>query len=267
MRCFFLTPDQKAITMARQKRVHNLHVVNEPKISIDNGNRAKSLKITLDHLNTISPMTENQKIFFNLFETEIDAILLHGVAGTGKTFIALYKALEQVLDRSSDFQKVIIVRSAVPSREIGHLPGDEKEKSEVYKLPYIDICDSLFNHIQPFTRLEEQKAVQFLITSFVRGITLDNSIVIVDECQNMTDMELNSIMTRVGTHSKIIFCGDFRQTDLYKRNDMSGLKKFIAIADTMPSFKVVEFGVDDIVRSKLVKEYIIARLNYEEKHC
>jgi phosphate starvation-inducible PhoH-like protein len=267
MCCFFLTPDQKATIMARQKRVHNLHVVNEPKISIDNGNRTKSLKITLDHLNTISPMTENQKIFFNLFESGIDAILLHGVAGTGKTFIALYKALEQVLDRSSDFQKVIIVRSAVPSREIGHLPGDEKEKSEVYKLPYIDICDSLFNHIQPFVRLEELKAVQFLITSFVRGITLDNSIVIVDECQNMTDMELNSIMTRVGTHSKIIFCGDFRQTDLYKRNDMSGLKKFIAIADAMPSFKVVEFGVDDIVRSKLVKEYIIARLNYEERHC
>ena len=255
--------------MARQKRVHNLHVVNEPKISIDNsiGNRTKSMKITLDHLNTISPMTEHQKTFFNLFQNDTNAILLHGVAGTGKTFIALYKALEQVLDRSSDFQKVIIVRSAVPSREIGHLPGDEKEKSEVYKLPYVDICDSLFNHIQPFTRLEEQKTVQFLITSFVRGITLDNSIVIVDECQNMTDMELNSIMTRIGKHSKIIFCGDFRQTDLYKRNDMSGLMKFMAIADAMPSFKVVEFDVDDIVRSKLVKEYIIARLNYEEKHC
>jgi phosphate starvation-inducible protein PhoH len=114
--------------------------------------------------------------------------------------------------------------------------------------------------------MQDQKTVHFLITSFVRGITLDNSVIIVDECQNMTDMELNSIMTRIGKNSKIIFCGDFRQTDLYKKNDMSGLQKFITIADMMPSFKTVEFSVNDIVRSKLVKEYIIARLEYEEKY-
>jgi phosphate starvation-inducible protein PhoH len=134
-------------------------------------------------------------------------------------------------------------------------------------MPYVEICEDLFNHIQPFARLQEQKMVHFLITSFVRGITLDNSIVVVDECQNMTDMELNSIMTRIGKNSKVIFCGDFRQTDLYKKNDMSGLQKFIAIADMMPSFKTVEFTVDDIVRSKLVKEYIIARLEYESRYA
>jgi phosphate starvation-inducible protein PhoH len=178
----------------------------------------------------------------------------------------MYKALEEVLDLENSFERVIVVRSAVPSRDIGHLPGDEKEKTEVYTLPYVEICDDLFNHIQPFLRMQEQKTVHFLITSFVRGITLDNSIIIVDECQNMTDMELNSIMTRIGKNSKIIFCGDFRQTDLNKKNDMSGLQKFIAIAELMPSFKTVEFSVNDIVRSKLVKEYILARLEYEEKH-
>jgi predicted ribonuclease YlaK len=194
-------------------------------------------------------------------------MLLHGVAGTGKTFIALYKALEEVLDKSNTYQQVVLVRSAVPSRDIGHLPGDEKEKTEVYTAPYIDICSRLFyNRPDAFQRLQEQKQINFLITSFVRGITLDDSIVIVDECQNMSDMELNSIMTRVGDGSKIIFCGDFRQTDLYKRGDMSGLNKFMAIADMMPSFRTIEFEIDDIVRSSIVKEYILARLEYESKH-
>jgi phosphate starvation-inducible PhoH-like protein len=146
------------------------------------------------------------------------------------------------------------------------LPGDEKEKTEVYTAPYVEICQDLFDRPDAYTRLVEQKAVQFMITSFVRGITLSNSIILVDECQNMTDMELNSIMTRVGQRSKIIFCGDFRQTDLYKKTDMSGLKKFMTIADMMPSFKTFEFGTGDIVRSSIVKEYILARLEYENKY-
>ena len=227
----------------------------------------QKLKVTIDDLSTFQPLTENQRKFFDLYKQGTECILLHGVAGTGKSFIALYKALEEVLDKSNRYQQVVVVRSAVPSREIGHLPGDEKEKTEVYQAPYIDICSRLFyNRHDAWQRLMEQKHVNFMITSFVRGITLDDSIVIVDECQNMTDMELNSIMTRVGDRSKIIFCGDFRQTDLYKKTDMSGLKKFMAIADAMPSFKTVEFEVDDIVRSAIVKEYILARMEYESKH-
>jgi phosphate starvation-inducible protein PhoH len=194
-------------------------------------------------------------------------MLLHGVAGTGKSFIALYKALEEVLDRNNPYQRVVLVRSAVPSREIGHLPGDEKEKTEVYQLPYVNICSDLFNRADAYQRLNEQGVIKFMITSFVRGITLDDSVIIVDEAQNMTDMELNSIITRVGERSKIIFCGDFRQTDLYKKTDMSGLKKFMVIADMMPSFRTIEFDVKDIVRSDIVKEYIIARLNYEETYA
>jgi len=193
-------------------------------------------------------------------------MLLHGVAGTGKSFIALYKALEEVMDKANYYKHVVIVRSAVPSREIGHLPGDEKEKTEVYKLPYIEICDSLFGRNDAFQRLEEQQVIKFMVTSFVRGITLDDSIILVDEVQNMTDMEINSIITRVGERSKIIFCGDFRQTDLYKKTDMSGLKKFMVIADMMPSLKTIEFDVNDIVRSNLVKEYILARLEYENRY-
>lgn len=247
------------------RRKNNLQVVlnSEPKVTIE---KSKLCKVKYEDLRNIQPKTQNQRLFFDLYNQQSTAMLLHGVAGTGKTFISMYKALEEVLDPTTDYERLVVVRSAVPSRDIGHLPGDEKEKTEVYTLPYVEICDDLFNHIQPFLRMQEQKTVHFLITSFVRGITLDNSVIIVDECQNMTDMELNSIMTRIGKNSKIIFCGDFRQTDLNKKNDMSGLQKFIAIADMMPSFKTVEFSVNDIVRSKLVKEYILARLEYEEKH-
>jgi len=247
------------------RRKNNLQVVtnSEPKVTIE---QSKLCKVKDEDRRNIQPQTQNQRLFFDLYNQQSTAMLLHGVAGTGKTFISMYKALEEVLDPTTDYERLVVVRSAVPSRDIGHLPGDEKEKTEVYTLPYVEICDDLFNHIQPFLRMQEQKTVHFLITSFVRGITLDNSVIIVDECQNMTDMELNSIMTRIGKNSKIIFCGDFRQTDLNKKNDMSGLQKFIAIAEMMPSFKTVEFSVNDIVRSKLVKEYILARLEYEEKH-
>lgn len=233
---------------------------NQPQLVVSH-----KLRIRLDDMKTIEPLTENQRGFFEAYN-DSKVMLLHGVAGTGKTYIALYHALEEVLEKSNPFNKIIIVRSAVPSREIGHLPGDEKEKTEVYTQPYISICEDLFDRSDAYQRLVEQKAVEFMITSFIRGITLDKAIIVVDECQNMTDMELNSIITRVGEDSKIIFCGDFRQTDLYKKTDVSGLKKFMVIADMMPSFKTFEFGVDDIVRSELVKEYIIARLKYETQY-
>jgi len=223
------------------------------------------LKIKQEDLKEITPLTINQNKFFDLYRNA-QILLLHGVAGSGKTYIALYKALEEVLNRTSTYKKVVVVRSAVPSREIGHLPGDEKEKAEVYQRPYEEICEDLFARKDAFSRLQEQNSINFMITSFVRGITLDDSIIIVDECQNMSDMELNSIITRVGNRSKIIFCGDFRQTDLYKKNDLSGLKKFMVILDMMPSARTIEFQVNDIVRSSLVKEYIIARMNYEENY-
>jgi phosphate starvation-inducible protein PhoH len=246
--------------MARTNNKIQNQSIQQPQLVLSN-----KLKIRLDDMITIKPLTGNQKGFFEGYDNS-QVMLLHGVAGTGKTYIALYHALEEVLDKSSCFNKVVIVRSAVPSRDIGHLPGDEKEKTEVYTEPYVEICADLFERPDAYQRLTEQKSLQFLITSFVRGITLNNSIIIVDECQNMTDMELNSIITRIGDRSKVIFCGDFRQTDLYKKTDMSGLKKFMTIADMMPSFRTFEFGVDDIVRSEIVKEYIIARMNYETQY-
>jgi phosphate starvation-inducible PhoH-like protein len=224
-----------------------------------------ALKIKLDHLKTFEPLTDNQRIFFDAYKRGDYFLALHGVAGTGKTFCALYKALEEVLDKNNPFKKVIIVRSAVQSREIGHLPGDVTEKMEIYQQPYVQIADTLFGRKDAYQRLSEQGYVEFISTSFIRGMSFDDAIIIVDEMQNMTFEEIDTVMTRVGYRSKIIWCGDYRQTDLNKKkNDVSGILKFFDVAYHMKAFTKIEFTVDDIVRSSLVKDYIIAKLKYED---
>lgn len=224
-----------------------------------------SLKLRIDDLKTFDPLTENQKKFFDAYKRQEYFIALHGVAGTGKTFIALYKAIEEVLDKGNPFNKIIIVRSAVPSREVGHLPGDLDEKTEIYRQPYQQICHTLFDRPDAYTRLEEQHHIKFISTSFIRGMSFDDAIIIVDEMQNLTYEEIDTVMTRVGYRSKIIWCGDYRQTDLNKRkNDMSGILKFFEIAKQMSAFTRIEFTPDDIVRSSLVKDYILAKLRYED---
>jgi phosphate starvation-inducible protein PhoH len=225
-----------------------------------------SLKVRIDDLKTFQPLTDNQRIFFDAYKRGDYFVALHGVAGTGKTFCAVYKALEEVLDKSNPFKKIIIVRSAVQSREIGHLPGDVTEKMEIYSQPYVQICHTLFDRKDAYQRLEEQGYIEFISTSFIRGMSFDDAIIIVDEMQNLTFEEIDTVMTRVGYRSKIIWCGDYRQTDLNKkRNDMSGILKFFDIADRMGAFTKVEFTPEDIVRSSLVKDYILAKLDYEDE--
>jgi phosphate starvation-inducible protein PhoH len=252
---FLPQPSEKVMT--RKKRIR---LFTEETSSYSKG------ALTNADLKNIYPLTHNQEIFFNLYRKGNTAMLLHGVAGTGKTYIAMYNAFQEILNDNTEVKKLVIVRSAVPSRDIGFLPGNEKDKVEVYSQPYQEICSDLFPRFgaKAYSKLKEQNFVNFMVTSYVRGLTLDDCIVIVDEVQNLNDMELNSIMTRVGQNTKIIFCGDFRQTDLNRKHDVSGLKKFIQIANHMQSFRQVEFNVDDIVRSQLVKEYIIARMQCED---
>jgi predicted ribonuclease YlaK len=226
---------------------------------------SNQLKLRLDNLRTFQPLTNNQKLFFEAYKQGDYFVALHGVAGTGKTFIALYKAIEEVLDKSNPFNKIIVVRSAVQGREIGHLPGDVGEKMEIYEQPYRQICHQLFDRKDAWDRLEEQGYIQFISTSFIRGMSFDNAIILVDEMQNLTYEEIDTVMTRVGHMSKIIWCGDYRQTDLNKRkNDVTGILKFFDIAQHMKAFTRIEFTVDDIVRSSLVKDYILAKLKYED---
>ena len=225
-----------------------------------------AVKFKLEDLRPVEPLTNNQVKFFKAYDQGDYFIALHGVAGTGKSFIALYKAIQEVLTKGNLYHKVIVVRSAVQSRDQGFLPGGLDEKMSEYEQPYIQIAHSLFGRKDAWNILKSMERVEFVSTSFIRGMTFDNAIIIVDEMQNCAYGELQTIVTRVGKNSKIIFCGDYRQTDLDKnKNDMSGIKKFLEISLLMPCHTRLEFGVDDIVRSSLVKDYIIAELEYEDK--
>jgi len=217
----------------------------------------QKLVIKLDDLRYIEPLTEKQHEVFGGWKKH-SVQVLYGSAGTGKTFIALFKSLLEVLGVARKYDKIVIIRSAVPSRDIGALPGDEQEKLAVYELPYIEICSSLFNRDDAYIRLKEQGKIKFAATSYIRGITFDNSIIIVDEMQNLNYQELYSIITRVGDSSKIVFCGDFKQTDLRD----SGLHKFLNVLKCVIGVAFYEFSVHDIVRSNIVKQFIIAEEKY-----
>lgn len=217
------------------------------------------LTISLADLKTITPLTQNQNKFFQLYDQGEIFVALQGVAGSGKTLIALYKAIQEVLSSNKLIKNVIVVRSAVNARPLGHLPGDLEEKLEVYEQPYKQICTTLFARSDAWDRLNEQGKIKFISSSFLRGLTFDNAVIIVDECQSLSWHELNSIITRVGDNSKIIFVGDLKQNDLIlSKNDVSGLGQFLRVARTLKDFKEIVFNVNDIVRSGLVKDWILA---------
>jgi phosphate starvation-inducible protein PhoH len=209
-----------------------------------------------------SPLTENQRKTYEAFE-DGQNLLLHGIAGTGKTFLSLYLSTREVLKSESPYKKVIIVRSAVPTRDMGFLPGNNAEKAKVYEAPYMAIATELFGRGDAYDVLKNKNMVEFISTSYVRGITLSDCIIIVDEVQNMTYHEIDSIITRVGENCRIIFSGDFRQTDFTREQEKSGLRDFIKIIKSMESFEFIEFEIQDIVRSRMVKEYIIAKDRHE----
>ena len=218
------------------------------------------------YLLDIEPITNNQKKLFDSY-SEDKHLVAYGTAGTGKTFISLYNALADVLDETTPYERIYLVRSLVSTREIGFLPGDHEDKADIYQIPYKNMVKYMFqmptdaDFEMLYGNLKAQETIKFWSTSFIRGTTLDNAIVIVDEFQNLNFHELDSIITRVGENSRIIFCGDASQTDLVKTNDRNGIHDFLNILRKMPSFDIIEFGIDDIVRSGLVKEYIIAKLD------
>ena len=237
--------------------------------SIGVGLTAKQMKrkkpINSDFLRDIEPLTDNQKVLFDAYDAGKN-VVAYGSAGTGKTFITLYNALCDVLDPTTPYEKIYLVRSLVATREIGFLPGDHEDKSSLYQIPYKNMVKYMFEMPSDadfqmlYGNLKAQDTIDFWSTSFIRGTTLDRAIIIVDEFQNLNYHELDSIMTRVGTDTKIMFCGDATQTDLIKQNERNGIHDFMRILRVMPSLNIIEFGVEDIVRSGLCKEYLLAKL-------
>ena len=225
----------------------------------------KNKEINHTNLVTVKSITENQKVVFDSWKKGKNQFLF-GAAGTGKTFISLYLALKDVLDLKKSYDKVVLVRSLIPTREIGFLPGDEEDKAALYQVPYQNMVQFMFEmqNEQQFNnlydRLKGQGTLFFLSTSFLRGLTFDNTIIIVDECQNLNFHELDTIITRVGQDSKIIFCGDFDQTDLVKQYERNGLHDFLRILEEMDEFNCTEFTIGDIVRSGFVRSYLINKI-------
>jgi phosphate starvation-inducible protein PhoH len=247
--------------MARRRRTND----QQNDVGLTTRQAKKKKALGNEYLLDIEPLTDNQRKLFDAY-AEGKHLVAYGCAGTGKTFITLYNALREVLDERTPYEKIYLVRSLVATREIGFLPGSYEDKSDIYQIPYKNMVKYMFQMPSDaefemlYGNLKSQETIKFWSTSFLRGTTLDNAIVIVDEFQNCTAHELDSIITRVGENSKIMFCGDASQSDLQKSNERNGIVDFMNILRKMPSIDIIEFGVDDIVRSGLVKEYIIAKL-------
>jgi predicted ribonuclease YlaK len=248
--------------MARKRRT------NTENQSIGAGLTSRQMKrrkpINSDFLLDIEPLTENQRNLFSSYD-EGKNLVAYGSSGTGKTFIVLYNALKDVLNPNTPYEKIYIIRSLVQTREIGFLPGGHEDKAELFEIPYKNMVKYMFqlpseeDFEMLYGNLKTQGTISFWSTSFLRGSTFDNCILIVDEFQNANFHELSSIITRVGENCKIMFCGDASQSDLVKINERNGIVDFMSILRIMPSFDITEFGIEDVVRSSLVKEFLIAK--------
>ena len=197
------------------------------------------------------PLTASQRYVFEAWQDEQD-VVMSGFSGTGKTFVAMYLALATGL-------KVYVVRSAVPTRDMGFMPGNDKEKASYYEGPYVDACRKLFGRGDAYEVLKQKGVIEFVTTSFLRGLTFDNCVVITDEMQNLNFHELDTVITRAGENCRLIFLGDYKQTDFERDREKEGLKRFLDILEKIDTFDIIEFGISDIVRSDRVRDYIIAK--------
>jgi predicted ribonuclease YlaK len=247
--------------MARRKRGNTDQPIG---VGLTSKQMKRKKPLGSEYLIDIDPLTDNQRKLFGSY-ADGKHIVAYGCAGTGKTFITLYNALQDVLDESTPYERIYLVRSLVATREIGFLPGSHDDKADIYQIPYKNMVKYMFQMPSDadfemlYGNLKSQETIKFWSTSFIRGTTLDNAIIIVDEFANLNGHELDSIITRVGENSRICFCGDATQSDLIKTSERNGIIDFMNIIRKMPSFDIIEFGIDDVCRSGLVKEYLIAK--------
>jgi len=217
-----------------------------------------SMYVKIEDLLQFDPLTANQEKTYKAWDDN-DNLVLVGSAGTGKTFTALYLALEDMLDSDTEWERIVIIRSMVPTRDMGFLPGTKQEKEDAFTAPYKSICNELLGDKSSYNKMITAKQIQFESTSFIRGVTYDNSIIVVDEMQNLNFHELDSVITRVGRNSKIIFCGDYKQSDFKHKEEKNGIINFIQILEQLKNFTVINFGWEDIVRSDFVRDYIMTK--------
>lgn len=221
----------------------------------------------LEDMMEIEGRTDAQDEVIRHYDTKGNRVVcMTGSAGTGKTFLGIALGLYDVLDNDTPYDKLIIIRSVVPTREIGYLPGNEDEKLEAYAAPYKGICSELFNQAGAWKKLTDSKMVSFESTSFIRGTTFNNAIVLVDEMQNLNFHELDSVITRIGKHTRLLLSGDYHQSD-FKNNssEKAGINKFLTIIESLNNSETVEFKWGDIVRSGLVRDYIMTKEHLSAK--
>lgn len=211
------------------------------------------------NLRRIHPKTAAQRLVVEAFDNDKN-LILHGCAGTGKTFLALYLALNAMLNGHGP-KPVVIIRSVVPVRDIGHMPGRLNEKISLYEATYQGIVSEICD--KSYELLKQNGYIDFTSTSYLRGMTYRDCTIIVDECQNMSEAEIHTVMTRVGEGCRVIFCGDFFQKDYMKES--SGINTLLKIASKMRSFEIIQFSKEDVVRSGFVREYLFSRLELEEQ--
>lgn len=246
---------------ATSRKDNRLQLVLNDSEAVRNGAQKRKTFSVLD-MHNIKPLTDNQEKVFELFDAIPDTgLLLEGFPGTGKTFLAIYIALTHILSKNSPFKKLVIIRSTVPSRDMGFLKGTEEEKIAAYERPYVQLFDSIFKYKKAYENLKELGIVEFESTAFLRGTTFDDTIVILDEAQNCEFQEADTVATRIGTNSKFVVCGDMYQTDLKKVGEIDGAKKFFNLIRNMKSNDVVNFNnLDDIVRSGYTREVIMTKI-------
>jgi len=209
-------------------------------------------------LKEIKPLTANQEKTFSEYKKG-NHLVLSGTAGSGKSFLALYLALNQVLTIGSEYEQLIIIRSAVPTRDLGFVPGSLEEKAKIYEAPYQNITNELFSRGDAYDLLRNKNIIDFGTTSFLRGLTFSNCIIIFDEFQSATFHEIDSLLTRIGNNCKFILCGDCKQNDLNMKKEKSGFGDAMKILERLDDVSHIEFGIDDVVRSGFVKSYIIQK--------
>lgn len=244
--------------LEKELGLNNVYDLTGQQTTTDTSNRQRVIKY--QDIKELEPLTDTQKDFFESYDDDsIDAFVLFGSAGTGKTFIACYKAILDVLDPENEiYDKIIIVRSSVQSRNMGFLPGTTDEKMEAFEAPYHSIFADLTGKKYAYEKLKDMGKIEFVSSSFIRGVTFHNAIVIVDEIQNFNFQELSTVCTRIGNNSRLILCGDGKQDDLiYNKNDISGFQTFLEVSRKMPEFRNFRFTADDIVRSGFVKSWIM----------